>query len=223
MTHLYDKSLWTKKARAFVIRSHRHLWGKNNETPLAFLFTRGLENRFMKTKVIGWNKFGQKRSMENWGLAPGFNKESKLFLPPGIVVPFIVKKELKSLFIHSCDDKKKNNTLVVPGSAYPTLILADEKSGQESEYRKIVFIQNLLDGLYLFQETKGTFCVLIHPNPSVPVENHVKSMLKNSSAVFILSANQTQENENRQLLSDFGKNCFHICPLKEEMVKLLKS
>lgn len=220
MITIFDNSLWKKKATAFVIRSHRHLWGKNNEDPLAFLFTRGLENQFMKTRVLGWNKFGQKRPMENWGVKSELNKENRLFLPSGIVVPFIVEKELKSVFILSYKENKESRTFLVPGSSCPTIILEDKRLDRGAEGAKVALVQNLFDGLYLLQETKGAWAVVIHPDPALSLENHVKSMIEKKHKIFIFSSDQEQETSHRQLFPGLEDNCFYTYSLKEEMVKL---
>ncbi len=92
-----DSQLWKKKAMAFAIRTHRHLWGKNNEDPLAFLFNKGLSNEFAKSIYLGWNKFGQERQYKKWGI----NKAGGFIIPPGLVFPQIENKEIKGVFILS--------------------------------------------------------------------------------------------------------------------------
>ena len=127
MTRKKSLNKWKKKAMAFVIRSHRHLWGQNNEGPQAFLFTRGLKNQFIKNLLLGWNKFEQERPIENWEFETESQTGRKLFLPSGIVVPFIVEKQLQSIFIHPYDENKIHETTIVPGSLNPTLVLGGKK------------------------------------------------------------------------------------------------
>lgn len=152
---------------AFVVRSHRHLWGKNNENPLAFLFNKGLKNEFAKTMLMGWNKFGQNRPLENWGLSTPLPQE-KLVLNPGIVIPFIQDKKLQSVFIHPLEGS--NQTLLLPGSLKPTMILGNTQL-------PIILISNLLDGLFLFQESKKQVCVMIHPDLELDLDVHTRSIL----------------------------------------------
>ena len=83
----------------FVTRAHRHLWGKNNEDPLVFLFKNGLSNEFCKNIYLGWNKFGQDRPLESWGLsAPD---QDRFHLPAGIVIPHIENQCLTGVLIVS--------------------------------------------------------------------------------------------------------------------------
>ncbi|MCG8530472.1 MAG: hypothetical protein MI749_07405 [Desulfovibrionales bacterium] len=89
---------WTRKAQAFVIRAHRHLWGKNNELPLVFLYENGLTHDFAKKMILGWNKFGQDRPRDGWGLAQS-GSEKTFHLPPGLVIPRIDDQNLLGIII----------------------------------------------------------------------------------------------------------------------------
>jgi len=94
-----DLQAWKKKARAFGIRTHNHLWGKNNEDPLSFLYLEGLNLHFIRKMYLGWNKFGHSRPCEGWGLSG----KGSFFIPSGIVFPYIVEKEVTGIFIISTD------------------------------------------------------------------------------------------------------------------------
>jgi hypothetical protein len=198
---------------AFVTRSHRHLWGKNNEDPQAFLFTRGFSHQFAKEQLFGWNKFGQERPLQNWGDKTDSRETQKLFLPPGIVIPFIVEKKLQSIFIHPYDEAKKGKTTLVPGSWNPTMVLGEKKE-------KIAVIQNVFDGLFLFQEMKNSCCVMIHPDPDVPLAHPLASMIKTAESVFIFSFEKKQLTTNKTLFPDLPTSCFYPCQSKEEMINI---
>lgn len=140
-----DPGVWKRKAMAFVIRAHRHLWGKNNEDPLVFLYTLGLANEFSKSIYLGWNKFSQERPASGWGLSGG----KKLLLPSGIVVPHIRDKELLSVFILSMDAPSR--ICIVPGSrSLPgsTLVLGNGRS-------KAMPVRDIIQGLCLLQDHGG--------------------------------------------------------------------
>ncbi|MCP3872446.1 MAG: hypothetical protein GY699_04725 [Desulfobacteraceae bacterium] len=205
---------WGKKAIAFVTRSHRHLWGKNNEDPLSYLFTRGLKNQFVKDTLIGWNKFGQKRPLKNWGLELDSQSDKKLFLASGIVIPFIVKKQLKSVFIHTFNENQINTTTIVPGSLIPTMMLG---SSLEKTQKKIVFINDIIDGLFLFQEAKGDCCVMIHPDPDMALANHFKSIIKQAERAIIFSSKKKETVINKTLFPDLADQRFFTYQLKEEL------
>lgn len=85
-----DPVLWKQKAAAFVTRSHHHLWGKNNEDPQVFLFHQDLFTPFIKQMHLGWNKHGQERTLEKWGLDGPQN--TAFFLPPALCFPILWTK-----------------------------------------------------------------------------------------------------------------------------------
>lgn len=151
---LKDPILWKQKARSFVTRSHRHLWGKNNEDPQVLLFQQDLTNQFVKQIHLGWNKHGQSRTLEKWGLNTQDNGQQKrsFILPPGIVFPYIVEKELLAVWIHPLDPS--GSTFIVPGSANTPLRLGSHKN-------PIKVVDGLFEGLRLFQEHQETLCVEI--------------------------------------------------------------
>ena len=157
---LKDPALWKKKARAFVTRSHRHLWGKNNEDPLVFLFRQDLANQFVKEVHLGWNKHGQERRLAKWGLDNKKDNGKKMetqtdsfILPPGIVFPHIVEKELISVWIQPLDPSA--NPYMVPGSAKKPILLGNPINPIKS-------VNGLFKGLRLFQEKKE-LCIEILP------------------------------------------------------------
>jgi hypothetical protein len=171
----FDAVAWRKKAGAFVIRCHHHLFGKNNGDPLAYLFTRGIKNEFAKKMLLGWNKFSQERPGENWGFGPG---PEKMVLQKGLVIPYIVEKELKSVFIYSYEEAGPKNTSMVPGSACTCMILENEP-GQAGKIPPVL-VHDLMQGLLLFQEKKETGCIIIHPDPETPKDETVKLILESS-------------------------------------------
>ncbi len=141
---------WKRKAMAFAIRSHRHLWGKNNEDPLVFLFRQGLTNEFSKKVYLGWNKFGQERPYKGWGI----DKEGTFLIPAGIVFPYIIDKELQSVFILSLDDP--GSVFMLPGSDdYPVILGNPDK--------KKLTADSIIKGLCLFQDNPDNCCVNINP------------------------------------------------------------
>jgi hypothetical protein len=163
---LKDPRLWKKKARAFVTRCHRHLWGKNNEDPLVFLYQQDLANQFVKDMHLGWNKHGQERRLAKWGFDQkkmggkkikarvNDRQEDTFILPPGIVFPYIVEKELVSVWIQPLD--LPGPSLLVPGSQNEVIRLGNPGNPIKS-------VDGLFEGLRLFQENRKTLCIEIRP------------------------------------------------------------
>lgn len=147
-----DAKAWRKKAKAFAIRAHNHLWGKNNEDPLSFLYLEGLNLKFISKMYLGWNKFGQNRPCDGWGLSG----KGSFFIPPGIVFPYIVEKEVTAIFIISMEtpDDGPKSELIIPGSFKGPLVLGPGN-------RNIKEATGILEGLRIFQDNPDIFNVNI--------------------------------------------------------------
>ena len=169
--------VWQRKATAFVVRSHRHLWGKNNEDPLSFLFKQGLKNQFARDQYLGWNKFGQERPLDTWGFDKPCGRPDKFLLPAGIVIPFIRDKQLISVFILPFLQPKSAAT-VIPGSQSTILYL-------EGPGKTIYIIQDIMDGLLLFQEKGDTVNVMVLADPGRPLEPGYITLIKQADHIRV--------------------------------------
>ncbi len=232
-----NSDIWKKKAIAFVTRSHRHLWGKNNEDPLAFLFLKGLENQFAKDMVLGWNKFGQERPKENWGIKDGLTSneslscgslsKGKFLLPSGIVIPYIINKELISIFIISLNINETDKTILVPGSQSNRMILNEN---DEDPFHPIVLVSNILDGLYLYQETQEKACIIICPNiddntgtdksMELPEDKPTIDLISKSKHIPYFYYKKNTPRNLKKLLEPFSNITYHSYLSKEDLVDL---
>ncbi len=212
----FDRTIWERKAMAFVTRSHRHLWGKNNEDPLAFLFTKGLKNDFIKKMHLGWNKFGQARPLKNWGYKKDSDTDKTHFLPSGIVIPYIVKRKLMSVFIYSFEKQRDDKTRIVAGSMVSGMSF-------EKNIQKIAVVQHPIDGLFLFQEANESMNVIIHPNPSLQIDSLFKQKIKRAKTIFAFSSQKKEHTAYRQLLPQVPAHRFFAYQSKEELLSICTS
>jgi len=144
MTGRIDHGVWKRKAMAFSVRSHRHLWGRNTEDPLSFLYLKGISIDLAKSLYLGWNKFGHKRSLSGWGL----EGEGDFLIPPGIVFPHIRDKKLLAVFIIPMIPP--HDAIPLPGSDPCPILIG--KAGEGSSQKT----HNLLQGLVLLQKNPDT-------------------------------------------------------------------
>ncbi len=143
-----DAKAWGKKAMAFAVRAHNHLWGKNNEAPLAFLHLKGLHLNFISKMYLGWNKFGHHRPCDGWGLSG----KGSFFIPPGIVFPYILEKKVTGIFIMSMESPDAES--IIPGSFKGPLVLGSGNCNTREA-------AGILEGLKIFQENPDMFSVNI--------------------------------------------------------------
>jgi len=146
-----DNVLWRDKAVAFSARSRQELWGKHNEDILAWFFLNGFKNRFIKDKLLGWNRRPKERPSEAWGFPEG---TGPLFFPPGIVIPFVEEKHLRKLMIFDHSRPGGSPCHVVPGSAGIPMVF-----GQDT--RRTAVVENIVHGLLLHQEFPENLCVVV--------------------------------------------------------------
>lgn len=207
--HAFNQDLWRNKARSFVTRSHRHLWGKNNEAPLAFLFQCGLKNEFAKKQLLGWNKFGQNRPAENWGLK---TDDNTLFLEAGLVIPYIKNRQLISVFIHPlAENRQKETSRMLPGSDSPTMVW-------EKNTDRILIFQDVFTGLFYLQESSCDNTIMIHPDKEQPFSKPHQNLIEAASDVriFILNENKLIETTHFELSAGSAETLFFDTP--EEMI-----
>jgi len=124
--------LWRKKAGAFIDKCHSDLLIKPEK--LAWLAGRGLDIEAVKAFKLGVNLDNYFRSRESWGLETilkADKKPKKLWIPRGIVIPYLVngigsniplririrrpKADLKT--------EKGRKYYIVPGSGMDTMLI----------------------------------------------------------------------------------------------------
>lgn len=153
-----DRQTWIQRGVAFVTRSHRQLWGRNNESMLAWLFEHGLSNAFAKQTVLGWNKHDQMRKPAHWGISytasPGGQDAASLYLPAGIVVPTIVHQTLAAITIYRHEHPHGSRMYAVPGSEPLSMVLKGDPG-------TVAVVPDIIDGLFLAQECGRDLTVII--------------------------------------------------------------
>jgi hypothetical protein len=146
---IIDPYIWKQKAMAFVTRCHRHLWGKNNEDPLIFLYHQGLTHDFIRQMHLGWNKHSQHRDLTKWGLSDADMDLSRVLIPAGIVFPHIVDKTLVSVVTLPMTADSSRPWLL-PGSG-PDIILGHPDPHTDRA------CNDIFAGLRAFQESGTPF------------------------------------------------------------------
>ena len=166
-----ERPLWEQRAMAFVTRSFRQLWGKNNEDMLVELYNQGVSHPFARARLLGWNKHGQTRNPEHWGIEPT-DDIPPLLLPQGLVVPYIVDKRLRKITIVN-----EAETVEVCGGSREPMVLG-------SDARVIALVPDCMDGLFLFQEKGDMLSVIIPCRQGEPLDDAAGKRLSNACTVL---------------------------------------
>lgn len=146
------KQLWQDKAEKLVTWAHEQLL--NNKERLAWLKKRGIELDTVKEFMLGFNP-GKKgndlyRPRESWGLETILKDDGKtrkkLWIPIGIVIPYIINDEIIRIRIRT--DRDQLRYYVMPGSGMRCMLFG------ESKYRAYIVVESELDGYLIYQETR---------------------------------------------------------------------
>ncbi|MFH1155606.1 MAG: hypothetical protein V1793_17510 [Pseudomonadota bacterium] len=187
MTQPVDPQLWNQKAVAFAVRSHRQLWGRNNEDPLAWIFQHGFKNAFMKQMMVGWNKHDQSRDPQDWGLPQALESDpdrtgeqnQRLFLPAGLVIPWIRDKELLKITVYRHQAPDPGNGQMIQGSLPSAMILGNPGP-------RVAVVPHIMDGLWLCQEAGDNLCVVIPQAPEISLDATVMALIRDASNLMLL-------------------------------------
>lgn len=154
--HQSPDQLWQEKAGKFISWAQEQL--KNNQTQLAWLAARGINQHAAETAGLGWNP-GENgkdlfRARTAWGL-PELKKEDgrprMLWLPRGLVIPYCVDGIVQRVRIRRPDDALKEmrvkypdqdpaRYIIIPGSSMATMIIG-------IECRAFIIVESELDAI----------------------------------------------------------------------------
>lgn len=153
--------LWSEHAEKFLTWTNLQLLelGEGPGSPLHYLAGRGIKKETAIQYRLGWNP-GEKgkdcyRAREAWGLETvlnGKDKKKKLWLPIGLVVPFIPGGILRRLRIRIPKERRTQELptpyYIVPGSAMDTFV----GGGNAKAY---FIVEAELDAILVAQEAAG--------------------------------------------------------------------
>lgn len=89
-----DETKWQERAHAFIEWSDSTLWDVNDTTGLDYLYERGFSERTICRFTLGYNPFNL---YDDWGL------DKKVWLPAGIVIPYVDGREITKIRIRRRD------------------------------------------------------------------------------------------------------------------------
>ncbi len=148
---------WKSKAAKFIARCHDRLLV--DKTALSQMMARGLSLKTVERFQIGWNPSQVYERREQWGLDKKVieDKEKKLFLPKGIVIPSF-SEELPCKIKIRCADWSEGVSYgkyyEIPGSSNRISVFGNTSK------KIIVLVESELDAILTIQEA-GDLCCCI--------------------------------------------------------------
>jgi DNA primase len=141
---------WQATGADFIAHCEAALWSADGFEGLAYLRQRGLEDETIHRYQLGWNGDTLYRPRERWGLT---GKSPRIWLPRGIVIPWIASGELQAIKIRRPDadtrDTDEGKYVAVAGSR-PVLFGSDTIAAHDVT----VLVESELDAM-LVEQTAG--------------------------------------------------------------------
>ena len=106
---------WQARGRVFYEAAEARLWEPTGSRALAYLRQRGLSEETIRTARLGYHAGDVWDKPDIWGLPP---KQKKIWLPAGIVVPWLIGSDLWRISIRRIGDTigTEQRYVVVSGS-----------------------------------------------------------------------------------------------------------
>jgi DNA primase len=109
--------IWQSRGQELVIRAQQTLWSPTGEVGLAELHRRGLSDETIRRAGVGWNPHHLWDEPTRWG----FDGGRQVWLPRGLVVPWIIGDELWRLRVRRPkNDLSENEATYYSPRLYPT-------------------------------------------------------------------------------------------------------
>ncbi len=150
-------AVWQERARAFLAGAVETLWTHYGDKARAWLRDKkGLHDATIRGACLGLNLADKYEPRATWGLDlqnKEDGKEKKLWLPAGLVIPWVVNGDLQRLRFRRSDPGDGARYVLVSGSSSAPMTLSLERGAA-------VIAESELDGLLLNQEA-GDLCAVV--------------------------------------------------------------
>jgi len=150
-------AIWQERARVFLDGAIDTLWSERGAKLRAWLRTeKGLHDATIKGACLGLNLADKSEPRATWGLdiqRKEDGTDKKLWLPAGLVIPWVVNGDVHRLRIRRNDPGDGPRYVIVSGSGTAPATWNLERAAA-------VIVESELDGLLLSQET-GDFCAVV--------------------------------------------------------------
>ncbi|MFZ2399634.1 MAG: CHC2 zinc finger domain-containing protein [Smithella sp.] len=179
---------WQERARAFLAGAVDTLWSERGANMRAWLRTeKGLHDATIKGACLGYNLADKYEPRAKWGLEPAIKEdgtEKKLWLPAGLVIPWVVNGGVHRLRIRRSDPDDGARYVIASGSSMAPATWNLERAAA-------VIVESELDGLLLNQEVGDLCAVMALGTATAKPDTATHSALK--AAAVLLVALDTDE------------------------------
>ena len=175
--------LWRKKAGEFLKEAVITLWSETGKESRRWVQEcKGLQDDSVRAAMIGLNLKDTYRNRESWGLDPSMNerngKPRKIWLPAGLVIPFINNDEVIRLRIRRFNAERGPRYFIVSGSEMRSLVLGPDKPVQ-------CVVESELDAILLHQEAGNVAGIIAIGSANARPDKETDHVLRNSKTILL--------------------------------------
>ncbi len=142
--------LWRKKCGQVMAYGLEQL--QNNQEIQRWLFDRGISLKTAVQSGLGWIPRSYYRERRAWGVDPEYHssgKEKKLWIPRGLVIPYLRHGQLQRLRFRRFEDDEWPKYYVLPGSNKAPMWF--RCSGESFGPWAVIVVETELDGIMLWE------------------------------------------------------------------------
>ena len=171
--------MWQAQAVSHLEVFQDALWEDQGKPAREFLFDRGLNEETIKSAGLGWNVLDRFRERESWGLPSEINdkgKLKKLWIPAGLVIPFIDMGNITRLRIRRTEGEPRY--ILIPGSDMRPMTWNLGRCAA-------VIVESELDGILLNQEAGDLAGVVAMGTATAKPDRVTHDALKKTEMILI--------------------------------------
>ncbi len=135
---------WQERGLRFLQDSQSALWSANGRKALQWLHARGLKDDTIRNWGLGYHQTKEWQDPALWQLQ---DRDKKVYLPPGVVIPWLLEGELWQLKVRALEHEDGPKILSIPGG-HPALYGAHTLEGRDTA----VLTEGEFDCMLLWQE-----------------------------------------------------------------------
>lgn len=201
--------VWKNAARGFCARSFDELWGKDGLKALEYLKKRGISEAVIEEAGLGYNSHDE---YAKWG-------ETDVFMPRGIVIPWVIDKAIWKVNIRRPEGEPKY--LQITGGANG---LYNADSLRSDEY--VYLTEGEFDSLVLRSHCKGIKAVATGTTSGARVLRWVSLLSMAYRVVIAYDADETTNEGVQKAVqwwSDNLKNAVRTMPTAHDITDMWKA
>jgi len=179
--HDPPSDLWQQQAAAFLNWSQAILWDNHYVKVREWLLNeRGLNEETVKQAGLGWIPQDYYADRESWGLPESFNeqgKNTKLWLPAGLVIPCFHDNQLHRIRIRRHVPSDGMKYYIVPGSSMTPMTLGNDNV--------FILVESELDTILLHQEAGDLATVIALGSSEIKPDTILYNRLKQADKILV--------------------------------------